>query len=365
LKKIKAAVLYEANKPLIIDEVTLEDPREGEVLVKLVATGVCHTDIAAAKSPGALLPRVLGHEGAGIISEVGKGVSALKPGDHVVLTGAGACGKCRYCLSGMPIICRVFRPARNSGALPGGGQRLKKYGQIINHFFVQSSFAEYAVVPQESAIKVADEAPLDIVCYLGCGGVTGLGSVLNALEPVVGSTLAVFGCGSVGLSSVMAAKLASVGQIIAVDIRDNRLRLARELGASHAINATREDPLEIISRLTDEGSDYSVVALSSIEVLTQAVKSLRPGGRCVTLGGVPRGTTASLDLLVRMTERSIRGGNMGSGRPSLEIPAYVSLFLEKRLPLDKLVTRKFVLEEINAAFAASLSGEVIKPVIIF
>jgi aryl-alcohol dehydrogenase len=212
---------------------------------------------------------------------------------------------------------------------------------------------------------VPTEAPLDTVCYLGCGGITGLGTVLNALKPAVGSTLAVFGGGSVGLCSVMAAKLASVGQIITVDIVDNRLKLARELGATHTINATQENPVEIIGQLTDEGADYAVVALSSIEVLTQAVKSLRPGGKCVTLGGVPHGTTANVDLLSRMTERSIRGGNMGSGQPSLEIPAYVNLFLAGRLPLDKLISRKFTLAEINEAFAASSSGEVIKPVIQF
>jgi len=249
--------------------------------------------------------------------------------------------------------------------LPGGQRRLRKDGQELNHFFLQSSFAEYAVVPQEAAIKVREDAPLDTIGFLGCGGITGIGSVINTAKVEVWDTVAVFGCGGVGMSAVMGARLVGAGKIIAVDVFDNKLRLAEELGATHTINAGREDAVEGIRQLTGGGADYTIVAAASEVAATQAIEAIGFGGMCVVIGAPPRGTDVALDFSALLREKTIRGCQFGSSRASLDIPLYIDLFMEGRLPLDKLVTRRYPLAEINTAFEALEAGEVVKAVIVF
>ncbi|MFC1968935.1 zinc-binding dehydrogenase [Chloroflexota bacterium] len=364
--KIWAAVLYDPNTDLKIEEIELVGPAQGEILVKLVASGICHTDVSAAEGIIPVpMPIVLGHEGAGIVEQVGTGVSSLQPGDHVVLTGVGSCGKCRSCVTGQPVMCQVFRPLLFTGTLIGGQRRLQKNGQALNHFFAQSSFAEYAVVPQETAIKVRDDASLEIVCLLGCGGMTGIGSVRNKANLKAGASIAVFGCGGVGMSAIMAAKLTGAGKIIAVDILDSKLRAAEKLGANHLINATGEDAVERIKQLTRGGADFAIAAVGDTGVITQAFNSIIPGGKCVVAGAAPQGAKLNIDALSLMREKTIAGCTMGSGVPQQDIQAYIDLFMNGMLPIDRLVTKRYQLSDINDAIQALKDGEVIKPVIVY
>lgn len=240
---MKAAVMYENNKPLQIEEVTLDEPQSQEVLVKMVATGVCHTDLHFIKGEmPCAMPVVLGHEGAGIVEKVGPGVTTLQPGDHVVLMVAWSCGKCRYCVSGRPAMCPEWLGYNMMGTLPSGTKRLHRGDQELNHFFSQSSFAEYAVVHERTAIKVREDAPLDEVCLLGCGTTTGIGAVINTAGIRAGESIVIYGCGGVGLSAVIGANLAGAGKLIAVDTLNMKLEKAKELGADYVINASQEDP---------------------------------------------------------------------------------------------------------------------------
>lgn len=363
--KMKAAVMYQPGRPLVVEEVELEDPGENEVMVKLVGTGVCHTDLGVQET-GLVVPMVLGHEGAGVVHKVGPGVTSHKPGDHVVLTGAASCGRCTTCRKGPPVMCETYRPFYFNGYLPGKHLRLRNSkGQPIHHFFMQSSFAEYAVVPADCAVKVREDAPLDLIGVLGCGVKTGLGAVINKLRPEAGSSIAVFGCGGVGMSSIMGARLCGAGKIIAVDVLDNKLQAAAGFGATHFINPKKEDAAARIRQLTGGGADYSVMAVGNSDVIAPAFDCLRFGGTCVVVGASPDGGKASIDLLSLIREKKLTGSSMGSGVSGIDIPAWVDLFMQGRLPLDRLVSRWYSLVEINAAFRALADGEVIKPLIVF
>jgi Zn-dependent alcohol dehydrogenase len=363
--KMKAAVLYQPGRPLVVEEVEIDEPGENEVMVKLVGTGVCHTDLGV-QEKGLLMPMVLGHEGAGIVHKVGSGVDSLRTGDHVVLTGAGNCGRCQACRRGSPVMCEIYRPFYFNGYLPGKHLRLRNgKGQPIYHFFMQSSFAEYAVVPADCAIRVREDAPLDTIGVLGCGAMTGLGAVINKLRPEVGSSIAVFGCGGVGMSSIMGASLCGAGTIIAVDVLDSKLEAAAGFGATHFVNSARENVVARVRQLTGGGADYSVMAVGNADVVPLAFDCLRFGGTCVVVGGPPDGGRASVDLLSLIREKKLVGSSMGSGWSSRNISTWVDLFMQGRLPLDKLVSRRYPLAEINEAFEALAGGKVIKPLVTF
>jgi S-(hydroxymethyl)glutathione dehydrogenase/alcohol dehydrogenase len=359
---MKAAVCREAGKSMAVEEVELDEPAAGEVRVKISAVSICHTDVFAASRLTTLLPIVLGHEGAGVVDKVGAGAAGLNPGDHVVLTGAAACGRCGTCIRGNPAMCEVFRPEYFTGYLPGKVKRLKgRDGRPISHFFLQSSFAQYSVVPQECAIKVRTDAPLDNICMLGCGVITGMGAAINRGQVRVGEDVAVFGCGGVGISAVMGARLAGAGRIIAVDVIERKLTWAREFGATHTINATNEDPVEAIKKLTGRGVDCAVAATEAAPAIPQGIDALAHGGRCVFVASPDGG--GKVNTRVLLLHRSLLGCSMGSGQASRDIPAYVELFMQGRLPLDKMVTRRFKLEQINEAFQTLEKGEVLKAVI--
>jgi Zn-dependent alcohol dehydrogenase len=360
-QKIKAAVLYAANAPFKFEEIELEDPGPGEIKVKIEAVGLCHTDLHAAEGGMPIpLPIVLGHEGAGIVEKIGSGVNQVKPGDHVVLA-SGFCGRCSQCARGMPVLCEVFRPVLFKGTLLGGQRRLKKDGQWLNHFGAQSSFAEYAVVNQETAIKIRPDAPLDKVALFACGASTGISSVLNAAQVMPGASVAIFGCGGLGLSAVMAARLVGAGKIIAVDIAENKLESARDLGATHGINSTKEDPVKRIIELTGGGVDYSFEFVGNVSVITQALVAVRSGGKCISSGAVPGNLNINAMALLTKT---IIFPMMGFMRQAVDIPRFIDLYMDGKLPLDKLISRTYPLSEINAASTALRKGELLRGMLI-
>jgi alcohol dehydrogenase len=360
--RIKAAVQFEASAPLRVEELELEGPQAGEVMVKLAATGVCHTDIGAAKG-NVKLPIVLGHEGAGIVQEAGRDVAGLKPGDHVVLTPVAGCGKCRYCLAGEPALCEVFSPFYSNGRIPGGRRLRTLKGTEVNHFFLQSSFAEYCTVPMETAVKVRDDAPFDPIATLACGALTGLGSVINIAHPKVGSSMVVIGCGTVGLTAVMAARLAGAATIIAVDLAEPKLALAKTVGATHTLNGLSGNLVEHINDLTRGGADYAVTCVNAQAAFDQGFKCLRPGGHLVVNATPYPVTVDAMGLIIGA--KHIHGSRQGSGNARGDIPRYVDLFMEGRLPLEKLLSGRYPLSRINDAFAAQERGGAVKPVIVF
>jgi S-(hydroxymethyl)glutathione dehydrogenase/alcohol dehydrogenase len=363
---MKAAVMYESNKPLQVEEVTLDEPQDQEVLVKMVATGLCHTDVHFIHGEAPVpVPVVLGHEGAGIVEKVGPGVTTVQPGDHVVLMVAWSCGKCRFCVEGQPGMCTEWVMYNMMGTLPGGAKRLHKGDQELNHFFCQSSFAEYAVVHERTAIKVPQDAPLDVVCLLGCGTTTGIGSVLNRAKLKSGESIVIYGCGGVGLSAVLGARLAGAGKIIAVDMLDRKLEKAKELGADFVINATQEDPPQRVMEITGGGADYSVECIGNVDVMAQAFASIHNAGTCVVAGMAPIDKVIPIASFELLMGKTLTGTLQGNIRPPVDVPKYVDLYMGGKLPIDKLITRSYSLDSINEAVLALEKGEVIRSVIRF
>lgn len=363
---MKAAVLYEVNKPVQVEEVTLDEPQSQEVLVKLVATGVCHTDLHFIKGEMPQpLPVVLGHEGAGIVEKVGPGVTTLKPGDHVVLMVAYSCGKCRYCIVGQPAMCVEWLGYHMMGTLPSGMKRLRKGKQELNHFFSQSSFAEYAVVHERTAIKIREDAPLDVVCLLGCGTSTGIGAVLNTAGLRAGESIVIYGCGGVGLSAVMAAKLAGAGKLIAVDTVDMKLETAKDLGADYVINASQENPQQRVMELTGGGADYAIECIGNVNVMAQAFSSIHNGGKCVVAGMAPLGDMLTLAPYELLLGKTLVGCVQGHIKAPIDVPRYVDLYMAGKLPIDKLVTKRYSLADINKALENLDKGKVVRAVIRF
>ena len=365
--KMRAAVLYDRTEPLQVEEVELDEPQDGEVLVKMVATGVCHTDLHVIKGDIPLpVPIVLGHEGAGIVEKVGPGVTTLQPGDHVVLVVVWSCGKCAYCATGMPSQCPVGMTTMFAETLPGGEKRLRnKRGEELGHFFNQSSFAEYAVVHERTAIKVREDAPLEVLCLLGCGTTTGAASVINIAGAKAGRSIAIYGCGGVGLSAIMGAKLAGANPIIAVDLLDQKLEWAKDLGADYVINASSEEPPQRIIELTGGGADYAVECIGNVTATTQALASIRPVGKCVCVGAYPPGATLSInpDIDFTVLGKTITGGLQGHIVASVDVPRFADLYMAGKFPIDKLISRNYGLDQINDAFTAMKEGEVKRGVI--
>jgi len=365
--KMKAAVLYEPNTPLKVEEVEIAEPKAGEVLVKIEATGFCHTDLhyitGAMFAP---MPMVLGHEGAGIVEAVGEGVTAVQPGDHVVMGVCTPCGKCPQCTAGQPYKCKVSPEKRRGGGLPTDGTtRLSKDGKPLYNCFGQSSFAEYVIAGEMGIAKVRKDAPFDMICGLGCGIGTGLGAVLNnpkiRVDP--GDSVAVFGCGAVGLSVIMGAKLVNARYIVAVDVLDNKLDIARELGATHTINASKQDPVE--RTVIDIGPvNYAFECVGIPALVNQAFDVTEPlGGTALILGAMPMGVEVCFEGFTFMLGRSVIGVGAGFMRPIYDIPRYVDSYMDGKLPLDKLITHHVKLDDINKAVELLKKGESIKTVV--
>ena len=363
---MKAAVLYETNTPLKVEKVTLDEPQANEVLVKIMATGVCHSDLHFMKGEMPVpVPVVPGHEGAGIVEKIGPGVTTLQPGDHVVMMVAFSCGKCRYCIEGKPTMCVENLPIQSMATLPGGGIRLHKGKQALNHMFGLASYAEYAVVHERSCVKVREDAPLDVLCLLGCGTSTGIGAAINSTGIKPGESIAIFGCGGVGLSAVMGAKLAGAGKIIAVDTLDKKLKMAQKLGADHLIDASVDDPMIKVMELTGGGADYALECIGNVNVMTQAFASIRFGGKLVVVGMAPLGSLLSIATYEFLLGKTISGTVQGDINPQIDIPRYIDMYMNGKLPIDKLITKTYGLDQINEAFEALEKGQVIRSVIKF
>lgn len=367
--KIKAAVLYEHNTPLVIEEIDLAPPGPGEVLVKIAAVGLCHSDLHVIKNslnsyhP---LPVVLGHEAAGIVEAVGEGVTRLMPGDHVSLIGMPHCGNCWYCAHGEPALCEVAFPVfMTSGRLASGETRLSKNGQELNHFLAQSSFAEYAVVDEGEAIKIPDDMPLDKACLLGCAMVTGVGAVVNAANVEVGSHVAVIGCGGIGMSVIQGAVLAGANKIVAVDLNDKKLEMARKFGATHVINPTKEEPIMRAVEICDGRVDYAFEAIGLSATMDQALNMVRRGGAAVIVGAGALGDKWAIEPINFMLGKRILGTLGGNVRHRVDIPAYAELYKAGKLNIDDMVTQTIPLEKINEGFETLERGDAIRTVVVF
>ncbi len=362
---VKAAVMYNFNEPLKVESVNLNPPREDEVVVKLVASGVCHSDLSVmqAKLPFPP-PAILGHEGAGIVEEVGKGVTDLKPGDHVVLCWVQNCGKCHYCTSGTTHLC----DAGVRGMMEGQEMVFEKDGLPICRMAGVASFAERTVVRATAAIKVRDDAPLDKVCLVGCGVMTGVGAAINTVHIRPGQSVAVFGCGGVGLNVIQGAALSGAAQIIAVDMVDQKLKWAKQFGATDTVNAkdAGEVPDAIRGLTGGFGVDYAFEVIGAPAVITQAYLSVKRGGKAVVVGvpGFDQMVTIPAATLA-LEERSLVGSLYGSANLRRDMPRLIDLYMNKKLKIDELISRRIELDEVNAAFDAMEKGEVARSVIVY
>lgn len=364
---ITAAVMPELEGEFEVAQLTLDDPRAGEVQVRMVATGVCHTDMAVRDGwIPTTFPIVLGHEGAGVIERVGDGVTHLEVGDHVVLTVA-SCGICVDCLSGNPSFCANSYEQNFAGGRPDGTTSLVDAGghRVTSHFFGQSAFATYANVPTRSVVKVRTDVPLEVLAPLGCGVQTGAGTVLKVLEPRMDSTLVVFGTGAVGMSAILGARVARVRTIVAVDVVAERLELARELGATHTVNAREVDTVEELASISGTGVDYAIDTTGNAGVVDGMLRSLGHRGHAVLLAAANPEAESKVNLS-QAVARAIRITSVVEGGviPQLFIPEMIELYLAGEFPFDRLV-RTYPFAEIARAFADSESGEVVKPVLTF
>ncbi|KZX61695.1 S-(hydroxymethyl)glutathione dehydrogenase/class III alcohol dehydrogenase [Alcanivorax sp. HI0033] len=368
--KSRAAVAWEAGKPLQIEEVDVAGPKAGEVLVQIVATGVCHTDAytLSGKDPEGIFPSILGHEGAGIVQEVGEGVTSLKPGDHVIPLYTAECRQCKFCLSGKTNLCQAVRATQGQGLMPDSTSRFSLNGKRLHHYMGTSTFSEYTVVPEISLAKVSKEAPLDKICLLGCGVTTGIGAVLNTAKVEPGSTVAVFGLGGIGLSVIQGAVMAKAERIIAIDTNPAKETLARQFGATDFINPKdyNNSIQEVIVELTDGGVDYSFECIGNVKVMRSALECCHKGwGESIIIGVAGAGEEISTRPFQLVTGRVWKGSAFGGVKGRTELPGYVDRYMNGEIKIDEFVTHTMGLDEINTAFDLLHEGKSIRSVILF
>ena len=369
--KIKAAVAWGPGQPLSIETVDLGDPKKGEVLVKIVASGVCHTDAytLSGVDPEGLFPVILGHEGAGVVEAVGEGVTSLKKGDHVIPLYTPECRTCKFCLSGKTNLCQRIRATQGRGLMPDGTSRFSKDGKLIHHYMGTSTFAEYTVVAEISLAKINPEAPLDKVCLLGCGVTTGIGAVFNTAKVESGATVAVFGLGGIGLSVIQGAKMAGAARIIAVDINDSKFKLARQFGATDCLNPAEisdKNIVQAIIDLTDGGVDYSFECVGSVTLMRQALECCHKGwGQSIIIGVAGAGEEIATRPFQLVTGRVWKGSAFGGVKGRTELPGYVDQYMSGTINIDDLVTFDMPIEKINDAFQMMKEGKSIRTVVHF
>ena len=368
--KSRAAVAWEAGKPLEIEEVEVAAPRAGEVMVRMVATGVCHTDAftLSGTDPEGIFPSILGHEGGAIVEEVGPGVTSVAPGDHVIPLYTAECGECKFCTSGKTNLCSSVRATQGLGLMPDSSTRFTCNGKEVFHYMGTSTFSEYSVVAEVSLAKISQKAPLDKVCLLGCGVTTGIGAVNKTAKVEPGSTIAVFGLGGIGLSVVQGAVLAKAGRIIAVDTNADKFEMAKLLGATDFVNPKDHDaPIqEVIVDMTDGGVDYSFECVGNVELMRSALECCHKGwGESIIIGVAGSGQEISTRPFQLVTGRVWRGTAFGGVKGRTELPGMVDQYMNGEIKLDEFITFTMGLEEINTAFDYMHEGKSIRSVILY
>jgi S-(hydroxymethyl)glutathione dehydrogenase/alcohol dehydrogenase len=368
--KTRAAVAWEAGKPLEIEEIDVEGPRDGEVMLRNVATGVCHTDAftLTGEDPEGIFPAILGHEGGAIVEEVGAGVSSVKAGDHVIPLYTPECGECEFCTSGKTNLCQAIRVTQGQGLMPDGTSRFSKNGTQIFHYMGTSTFSEYTVLPEIAVARISDKAPLEKVCLLGCGITTGIGAVLNTAKVEPGATVAVFGLGGVGLSAIQGATMARAGRIIAIDINPDKFELATQMGATDTVNPEDYDaPIqEVLVDLTSGGVDYSFECVGNTKLMRAALECCHKGwGESVIIGVAGAGQEICTRPFQLVTGRVWRGTAFGGCKGRSQLPGMVEQYMDGDIKVDEFITHTMPLEDINSAFDLMHEGKSIRSVVHF
>ncbi|HIN20751.1 MAG TPA: S-(hydroxymethyl)glutathione dehydrogenase/class III alcohol dehydrogenase [Rhodospirillales bacterium] len=366
----RAAVAYEAGKPLAIETVTLEGPKEGECLVEIKATGICHTDefTRSGEDPEGLFPAILGHEGAGVVVEVGKGVETLKKGDHVIPLYTPECGKCEYCLSGKTNLCQAIRETQGQGLMPDGTSRFSIGKDKIFHYMGTSTFANYTVVPEIALAKIREDAPFDKVCYIGCGVTTGLGAVMNTAKVQSGDNVIVFGLGGIGLNVIQGARMVGAEMIVGVDINPARKDIAEKFGMTHFVNPdeVEGDLVPYLVDLTKGGADHSFECIGNVATMRQALECCHKGwGESTIIGVAGAGQEIATRPFQLVTGRVWRGTAFGGARGRSDVPEIVDWYMEGKINIDDLITHQMPLDDINKAFELMHSGESIRSVVVY
>ena len=366
--KTRAAVAWGPGQPLSIEEVDLMPPQQGEVLVRIVATGVCHTDAytLSGSDPEGRFPVILGHEGGGIVEAVGAGVTSVVPGDHVIPLYTPECGECKFCKSGKTNLCQAIRVTQGQGLMPDGTTRFFKDGKPVYHYMGTSTFSEYTVIPEIALAKVSKEAPLEKICLLGCGVTTGIGAVTNTAKVQPGNTVAVFGLGGIGLAVIIGAVMAKAGRIIAIDVSPGKFDIARQLGATDVINPAEHDRSiqEVIVEMTGGGVDFSFACIGNVKVMRSALECCHKGwGESVIIGVAGAGEEIATRPFQLVTGRVWRGSAFGGVKGRSELPGYVQRYMAGEFELDTFITHTLPLEDINQAFDLMHAGKSIRTVI--
>lgn len=359
---MKAALFQGPHQPLTIEEVQIDNPRAHEVLVRTAAVGVCHSDLHYIDGFYATpAPSILGHESAGIVEKVGSEVSYVEPGDHVITCLSVFCGHCGFCTTGRPFSCENPETDRGEDETP----RLSMGGERVHQFYALSSFAEQMLIHEHALVKIRKDMPLDRAALIGCAVTTGFGAVINTADVEVGSSVAVIGCGGVGLSAINGAAIAGAGRVIAVDVLGSKLNLAKEFGATDVVDASAVDPVEAVKELTGGGVEYSFEALGKRRTAEQAFEMLRTSGVATIVGMVPEGEMMQIHAADLLADKRLQGSNMGSNRFRVDMPRYVDFYLAGKLKLDAMISRRIGLEDVNDAFAEMKRGAVARSVVTF
>ena len=368
--KVRAAVAHRAGAPLELEMVELEGPKAGEVLVEVKATGICHTDAytLSGADPEGLFPAILGHEGAGVVVEVGAGVKSLRPGDHVIPLYTPECRECEYCLNPKTNLCQAIRATQGKGLMPDGTSRFSLGGKPLHHYMGTSTFANYTVLPEIALAKIRADAPFDKVCYIGCGVTTGIGAVIWTAKVEPGAKVVVFGLGGIGLNVVQGARMAGAAMIVGVDLNPARQALARKFGMTHFVNPT-EVPGDLVGHLvelTGGGADYSFECIGNTKVMRQALECCHKGwGTSVIIGVAAAGQEISTRPFQLVTGRNWRGSAFGGARGRTDVPKIVDWYMDKRIDIDSLITHTLPLERINEGFELMHRGESIRSVVVY
>jgi S-(hydroxymethyl)glutathione dehydrogenase/alcohol dehydrogenase len=368
--KVKAAVAYEAGKPLVIETVDLEGPQAGEVLVEIKATGICHTDAytLSGADPEGIFPTILGHEGAGVVVETGAGVTTVKAGDHVIPLYTPECRQCEYCLSQKTNLCQAIRSTQGKGLMPDGTSRFSLNGKKLFHYMGTSTFANYIVLPEIAVAKIREDAPFDKVCYIGCGVTTGIGAVIYTAKVQPGANVVVFGLGGIGLNVIQGARMAGANMIIGVDINPGRKALAEKFGMTHFVNPTEVDGdlVAHLVELTKGGADFSFECVGNVKLMRQALECCHKGwGVSVIIGVAGAGQEISTRPFQLVTGRVWKGSAFGGARGRTDVPRIVDWYMDGKINIDDLITHTMPLEKINEAFDLMQAGKSIRSVVVF